>query len=131
MKSRVSFVLWLAIAAVLLQPYPVFATACNGGGCWNGLVEVIKISDNGKIWFVVDNSAALGNLTPADGCILKSVWVGAAEQALFIAVDDPSRDEKYKLLLASQTLGKRISFNPELDPTSGWCRLGGIYIGTT
>jgi len=133
MKRRVSFALWLALAVVLLQPHPVFATACNASGCWNGLVEVIKVSDDGKIWFVVDDSEALEALTetPPGGCILRNIWVGGAERALFIAVDDPSRDEKYKVLLASQTLGKRIGFNPELDPTSGWCRLGNVSLGST
>lgn len=131
MKRRVCFVLLLAVAAALLQPDSVFATACNNAGCWNCSVEVIKVSDDGKIWFVCDNSEALEILTPPEGCILRNIWTGQAEKALFISIDDPSREEKYKILLASQTLGETIGFNPALDPTSGWCRLGSVSLGSS
>jgi hypothetical protein len=130
MKSRVSFVFWLAVAAFMLLPHPAFATACNASGCWSALVEVIRVSDDGKIWFVVDDSEALEILAPAD-CTVRSIWTGQAEKALFISTDDPSRIEKYKVLLDSRTLSQRISFGPALDPASGWCRLGQVQIGTS
>lgn len=121
-KKLMILVLGLALVAA-----PVLAT-CNAVGCFNETVKMYKVSTDGKIWFVTDNSSTLSNLNTAGICVLKSIWTGAAEPALYIPVDDPDRDQKFAALMAAHATGAVIGFNFVEDPANGWCALGNISV---
>lgn len=120
--------IFLLIFGLLAWPAEIYATACNSAGCFAAKVTLIKVGADGKLWFVVDNSAQLTNLVPADGCVLKNVWTGQAEPALFITTSDPDRDEKYAILLMAMATGSTIGFSPIKETASGWCSVKDLSI---
>lgn len=109
-----------------LSPTPAEAVACNTAGCWAGIVKMVKIDSAGRIWFVVEGSAALNNLVPADGCSVQAIWTGAAEPALYIRPADARATELYALVLTAFTSGQAVGFSPIRDPATGWCALNEI-----
>ncbi|MEM8964182.1 MAG: hypothetical protein AAGD38_22040 [Acidobacteriota bacterium] len=117
------------ILVLVLGAQPALATGCNAGGCWSAAVELVKVAPDGKIWFVVNNSAALNSLVPADGCSVRSIWTGTAEPSLYIRVDDPEREQKYALLLTALTTGQAVGFGPVIDPSNNWCSVDSLSIG--
>jgi hypothetical protein len=124
---RRSFAILALAAALLLLPSTVYA-ACNSAGCYAMTIKLIKVSDDGKIWFVADQSADLDNLIPADGCVVKKVWTGQAENALYIPSSDANRNEKYAALLTAFVEEKVVGFGPVLDPATGWCALKNLDV---
>lgn len=122
---------WVVLALVLslgLTTAPANAVGCNGSGCWGGLPNLIRIDTAGRIWFTVVGSAALDNLVPADGCIVKTLWTGQVEPALYIRPEDPRADELYTMLLTAFTTGSKVGFAPIKDPLTGWCSVQYLYI---
>jgi hypothetical protein len=126
-RKKVSVVLFAALASSLTLPAPSQA-ACNGGGCWSTTVDLLKIDATGKIWFVVADSASLANLVPADGCILRQIWTGQAEYALYVRTNDPDRDQKYAMLLSAHSTGSVVGFTPIKDAANNWCSLDTLSV---
>jgi hypothetical protein len=102
--------------------------ACNTAGCYAATIDFLKVDSAGRIWFVVADSTSLGNLVPADGCVLRQIWTGIAEYALFIRADDPDRAEKYATLLVAYTTGKVVGFSPIKETSTGWCSLKDLHV---
>jgi hypothetical protein len=118
----------MVVLGALLLPASAGA-ACNSGGCFGTTIDFLRVDSAGRIWFVVADSASLANLIPADNCMLKQVWTGTAENALFIRADDPDRAEKYATLLVAYTTGKIIGFTQVKETSSGWCALKDLNVG--
>lgn len=116
----------ILVGSWIMSATPAEAVGCNTGGCWSGLVKLIRIAPDGKIWFVVEGSAALNNLVPQDGCVLKSVWTGQAEPALYIRSDDARAFELYTLLLTAFTTRTAVGFGPIKDAATGWCSVNSL-----
>lgn len=129
MKARL--VVILLLGTIGLSPVSSFATGCTAAMCSGAKVEWIRIWEDGKIWFVVDNSDQLASLAPSPACTLKNVWTGASEPALFIAADDPAYSEKYKMLLISQASGTELGFTPAVDSATGWCKVARLTLGAS
>ena len=122
------FLVIAALAACLFMLASSASASCNASGCWSETIKLVKTAKDGKIWFVVNNSSNLNNLAPADGCLVKNIWTGIAEPALYIPTNDPYRSEKYSALLLALTTGDAVGFGPVLDPATGWCALAEISV---
>ncbi len=131
-QTRAKRMLVIAMLALTSFAFPaeVYATLCNEVGCFGAKVRLVRVDSNQRIWFVVNDSSVLQNLNPVDGCILKNIWTGQAEPALYIRPDDPNRDEKYTMLLKAFATGTNIviGFGPVLDPATGWCSLSSLDV---
>lgn len=121
-------IFFTALAAILLIASTPVSAACGPGGCWNATIDFIRIDVDGKIWFVVEDSASLNDLIPADGCTVGVMWTGEAEPALYIRKDDPEADEKYTMLLTAFLTDTPVGFSPIKDPATGTCALGYLYV---
>lgn len=122
---------WIALSTLLvlasgLVASPVLATGCNTAGCYSATVEFLRIRTDGKIWFGVNNSDELNKLIPEDCVVKAQFYAGSAQPALYIAAEDPLRDQKYAMLLSAfhSTTGVIVGFLPERDPATGWCAVG-------
>ena len=126
--NRILGITCVAVLGLSLSAAPAVATACNAGGCWNARPDFVRIGVDGKIWFTVENSAALNTLVPPDGCTLRTIWTGQAEPSLYIAPEDPRADELYTMLLTAFTTGSPLGFAPVKDPATGWCAVQYLYV---
>jgi len=106
---------------------PVLAT-CGSGGCWSETVDEIRIAQDGKIWFLITTPATLTEVDTVESCELKTIYSGGHQPALFIPRDHPEYEHKYSMLMLAYTTGASIGFNMEIDPATGWCALGRIYV---
>ena len=123
-----TFLVIAALAVSLFMLASSVHATCNAVGCWNETIKSVKTDKNGRIWLITNNSANLNNLAPADGCVVKSIWTGIAEPALYIPTNDPYRSEKYSAMLLALATGDTVGFGPVLDPATGWCALAEISV---
>lgn len=129
-------VMTLALVGVGLCVAPGLAQIdCGVTKCTGATVEFLKIN-NGRVWFVVENYAELGLLSPAD-CTVDSVFdEGQSKLAVYVAEADSERDLKVNFLTVAAVTGQTVDFQVVTDPNTGngtnpvKCQVGFLKLNT-